>query len=163
MTTLFPDTIIDQPFPSDQTTIEQVQPASASQTQLSPTVTPPRSFPEPVIAQHTIGDSLDTQSRRIKGTFKLDKSGGIQIGQQQNGISGEVDITPSGISAVNENNETTFAIDANTGDATFMGNLQAGSLIAGDSDIIIGKGNNGGGRIVIFNNGLPSIVIGDPS
>lgn len=157
-TPLTPDVIQDQPFPSDGTLLDNTQAASPT-APLAPQVTPPRTFPQPVIARHTISDSIDTQSRRIKGMFQLDKSGGIQVGQYQNGISGETDITSNGITAINKNNQTTFAIDGDTGDATFMGTIQAGSLIAGDSLVRIDKDPDTGGGREIMNDGTRDFIL----
>lgn len=117
-------------------------------------------FPSRIIAAETVSKSLDTRTKRIKDGFTFAKHGAIRIGEYVNGVSGEIAITPNGLTALNVNGEQTLAIDGATGDATFKGVVQAGSFIAGDSAVKI-EGDANNGRIVVFTSGVPSVVIGN--
>lgn len=161
-----PLVIVDQPLPllSDSQPAASTTANTASTPSLSSNSTTPSSFPsnpnpQPIIAAETISQSLDTKSKKILGSYTFAQVGAIKIGEYVNGISGEIDISPDGITAINVNGQTTIAIDGTTGDATFLGTIQAGSFIAGDSSVII-DGTENGGRIVIFSSGVPVIVIG---
>ena len=78
-----------------------------------------------------IGTNLDTQSKRILGGFTFGKLGSLQIGDYEEGETGDIRITPDGIVARNIAGVTTFALDGDTGDATFAGTIMAGSVISG--------------------------------
>lgn len=112
-------------------------------------------------AQELLSKTLNTVSQKILGAYTFTQHGAIQIGKYLAGQSGEIKISPDGIVAKNKNGDTTFALDGDTGDATFKGTLKAGTLIAGDDNVIIEQAGNNGGRIILFSNGLPSIVIGE--
>lgn len=116
-------------------------------------------FPVREVPNHIIGDSLNTQSKQILGPFTFSTLGAIQIGTYVNGVSGDIRISPNGIVGRNVNGTTTFTIDGTTGNATFLGTIQAGTFIAGDSSVTI-DGSAAGGRIVIFISGIPAIIIG---
>lgn len=79
-------------------------------------------------------------------------------------MSGDIKISPSGIVARNTSGLTTFAIDGETGNATFAGELQSGSLITGQ--ITVGNntwiidGDPDNPQIVLYNDGIPEIVLG---
>lgn len=156
-----PQTIPDQPFPVDNSsTVNPSTTTGQSTTQLSPQTVPERTFPQQVIAVQTIGDSIDTQSKRIKGSYQFDKMGAIQIGEYENGVSGQILISPSGIVATNKNNQNTFTLDGSTGNATFLGTVQAGSVIAGavnvgSPSVIIDGAND---RIIV-NDGTNDIIL----
>lgn len=166
-----PQTIPDVPIPIlDTSTPNQNTSSAASSTPttsssngVSQQTIQDAAVPSPPIAIDVIGTSLDTQQRKILGAFTFGQVGALKVGTYSFGVSGEVDISPNGITATNVNGITTFSIDGTTGDATFLGTLQAGTLIAGDSNVVIGIGSMGGGRILLTNGGIPSIVIGDPS
>lgn len=117
-------------------------------------------FPVKRTAVELLSTALNTRSRKILQEFKLEQSGGIQVGNFQEGLSGDIRLTPNGITGRNIAGITTFAVDGDTGDAVFLGNLIAGTVMAGDSNVIIENGSSGG-RIVLYNDGIPSILIGD--
>lgn len=108
----------------------------------------PVAFPFKVIARDTIGHSLDTKGRKILGDFKFGTLGAISIGTYENGVSGDIRITPNGLVARNVNGETTIAIDGTTGDATYKGTISAGSVISGN--IIVGGADNDDGYISVL-------------
>lgn len=129
----YQETISDTPFPTQ----EDVPLASDSATSdpkdqvYSPKSTKEESFPKKVIARETIGQAINTKSRKILAEFQFTESGALQIGKYENGISGDLRISPNGIIARNIAGITTFFIDADTGDAYFRGNITSGSLITG--------------------------------
>lgn len=112
---------------------------NASQTKYSPTdkdtekpeTETPRQTPQEYIASEVISKTFDTQSRRILGSFVFGETGAMRIGNYEAGVSGDINISPNGIVARNSSGETTFALDGETGDATFKGTVAAGSVITG--------------------------------
>lgn len=164
---MFPEEIQDQPTPL-LTGVSEVQ-TSGSNSYVTPSQgeTPVRITDEPfqthVIASAVIGTSLDTQTRAIKGAYVFEQMGSLAIGEFASGISGQILISPDGIVATDLHGATTFTLDGITGSATFKGTLQAGTVVAGDGSVIIETALSGNGRIVLYNGGIPSIVIGDPS
>lgn len=152
----------DTPFP-DEDAIVSTTPASESGVQTN-TTTKPKSFPTKRIAVELIGSVLNTKSRKILQAFEFTQSGALQIGKFENGISGDIKISPAGIVARDTAGNTTFALDGETGDATFKGTIQAGALVSGavavgpDGDIFIDGENK---RMIFYNGGIPAIVIGE--
>lgn len=88
-------------------------------------------FPQKVTARELISTTLNTKSKKILASFEFTESGALQIGKYDNGVSGDIKISPSGIVARNQSGETTFALDGDTGDATFRGEVSAGSFVGG--------------------------------
>lgn len=157
----YPDTINDNPLPNSTSVSSNVS-TSAKKDVLKPDTTPQTPIPTKLIARDTISSSINTRTKKILGEYSFGQVGAIKVGNYQDGISGEINISPNGITAINVNGEVTFFIDATTGDATFRGTLQAGTLIGGDNTVVIEEGSVGG-RIVLYNGGVPSILIGDPT
>ena len=155
-----PEVIQDQPFPGieDDTNGSYSGGASDSQrvSEHSPREIPERNFPSQVIANQIISDSFDSQSRRILSEYQFGLSGALQIGKYEENVSGDVRISPTGIIGRNLLGETTFTLDAQTGDATFRGTIAAGSVIAGSTEV----GNTGNILIDGTNN---RILISDGS
>lgn len=158
-----PTVIQDNPLPGE---VSQSQPSSSSSSSSThtPTSIKDTSTPRKIIAQETISSSLNTKSKKILGDFALADSGAISVGKYTNGVSGDVRITPSGITARDISGNTTFAIDGDTGSATFKGTIQAGTLIG--EQVIVGNntwiidGDSQRPRILLYNNGIPEILIG---
>ena len=131
-----PEVIQDSPFPqeagAEQTTTE------GSGATLSPTETKDTPLPVRRIAAELIGASFNTKSRKILAEFQFTESGALQIGKYLKNLSGDLRISPNGIIARNSSGNTTFAIDGDTGDATFAGTILAGAVIAAaiDGDLI---------------------------
>src|SRR3990167_3648301 len=155
------EVIQDNPFPGEPEVI-----APTAQSNPIGTFTPPTAkekiFPKKRTAVELLSTALNTRSRKILEEFELQQSGGLKIGDFKEGISGDVRITPNGLTARNIAGLTTFAIDGDTGDAVFLGTLRAGTLIGGDGTVLIEESLAGNGRIVLYNSGLPAILIGDP-
>jgi hypothetical protein len=120
-------------------------------------------LPERFIAHEVMSKTLDTQNKKIRGEYTFGKLGAIRIGEFKSGVSGELVITPDGITAKNVNGQTTVTIDGTTGNATFMGTIQAGTLIAGATQVggasVTLDGANG--RIVIHDGTVPRGVFGN--
>lgn len=154
-----PEVIQDTPFPGEPL-IGSTQSPTSSSNVLTPTTTKDNQFKRKKIAIELLSTALNTRSKKILQEFELQQSGGLQIGNFQEGLSGDIRLTPNGITGRNIAGITTFAVDGDTGDAVFLGNLIAGTVMAGDSNVIIENGSSGG-RIVLYNDGIPSILIGD--
>lgn len=162
-------TVIDaNPFPStadgDQSDVYAAGSAAPGSDNYAPDEVPTRTFPTQTIANTVISDSINTQSRRILDTYEFAKQGAIQVGEYENGVRGDIRISPSGIIARNSNGDITFTIDGTTGDATFKGTIAAGSLIAGRTDIGTVGGNvfidGTNNRIIISDGTNDRILIG---
>lgn len=128
-----PDLIKNVPIPllnADITTTGSnvVTPSPNSQNGVIPSTIPNNSIPDPIIAQHTISDTINTATRRILGTYSFGKVGAIQIGTFEAGVSGQISISPDGIIAKDSSGNTTFSLDGTTGDAIFVaGDVQIDS------------------------------------
>ena len=138
---LQPQTIVDQPIPLLDGS--QTDPSGTNSTGdtnsvvLVPTTQVDQKFPQAIIATETISQSLDTETKRIKGAYSFESLGAIKIGEFSQGVSGEVAISPDGITAKNVNGDTTFSLDGTTGDATFAGTVKAGNVeVIDDSGLI---------------------------
>lgn len=109
------------------------------------------SYPTRVIARETIAESLNTKTKKILGNFTFGQVGAIAIGVYENGVSGDVRITPDGIVARNISGVTTFSLDGTNGSAVFLGTVTAGSLISGN--IVVGGADNVSGEISVLDTG----------
>lgn len=123
--------IEDNPFPNEEQASQSDSSSSTSQTYTPKTIkdTPVR---KPIIATETIGQALNTKSKKILGDFQFTESGALSIGKYTNGVSGDVKISPNGVVARNSSGNTTFALDGDTGNATFSGTVQAGDVTVMD-------------------------------
>jgi len=126
-------------------------------TNLVPTTQVDKKFPPRNFARETISETLNTRTKKILGEFTFGQVGAIAIGVYENGVSGDIRITPNGITARDINGNATFSIDGNTGDAVFKGTVTAGSVISGSiisgsvisGEIYLGGANNGDGLLVV--------------
>lgn len=156
-----PEVIEESPFPGDVGSIIQPN-QSNSADNYTPTVTKDNKFNKKTSAVELLSTALNTRSKKILQEFQLEQSGGIKVGDFQEGLSGDIRITPNGLTARNIAGITTIAIDGDTGDAIFAGQIRAGSTIVADT-IVNEEASNGNGRTVYYNDGIPAIVIGDIS
>ncbi len=156
-----PEVIEESPFPGDVSSIIQPN-QSNSADNYTPTVTKDNKFNKKTSAVELLSTALNTRSKKILQEFQLEQSGGIKVGDFQEGLSGDIRITPNGLTARNIAGITTIAIDGDTGDAIFAGQIRAGSTIVADT-IVNEEASNGNGRTVYYNDGIPAIVIGDIS
>jgi hypothetical protein len=157
-----PTVLEDAPFPQETLASDVVSQATGDiQT---PATIKEQTFPTKRISVENIGSSLNTRSRKILQEFSFTQSGAIVVGTYEVGVSGDIKISPNGIVARDNTGLTTFAIDGTTGDATFKGTVQAGTLITGavavgDGDILIDGETK---RMIFYDDaGIPVIVIGN--
>jgi hypothetical protein len=165
---LQPETIIDRPVPLIGGTYTDpigVDSSPSTTEAVTPTPVQDKMIPLKPIAVDVMSDTLDTQTKRIKGTFSFEQLGALLIGNFLQNVSGTVRISPDGIVATDKSGNTTFALDGTTGDATFKGTVEAGTFIAGatqvgDSHVIIDGLN---ARIIINDGTYDRVLIGyDP-
>lgn len=155
------EVITETPFPTDQTQVTQQADSLPSGT-YSTTVVKERPLPKPRVAAELIGQALNTRSKKVLQEFDLESSGGFKVGNFEEGVSGDLRITPNGLTARDQSGITTFAIDGTTGDAVFKGTIQAGSLIA-DSIVtgLLEVGYPDDGQIIVYDSsGLARVLIG---
>ena len=157
-----PTVLEDTPFPQEEDANITVSQSKAGGT-YSPQTTKDQQFPTKRIAVELIGSALNTKSRKIMGEFEFTEQGAIKVGKYVNGVSGEVNLSPNGITAKDSAGITTFAIDGTTGNAVFKGTIQADTLIGGavavgDGDILIDGETK---RMIFYENDIPVIVIGN--
>lgn len=158
----YPQTIVDQPM----LTMQTAQPTTTQQTSngvTAPAVIQEQPPPAKKIAQELLSTVLDTKAKKILAAFQFSQSGSLQIGKFVAGVSGDIKISPLGIVARDNTGENTFSLDADSGDGTFKGKLAAGSLVGADGNFVVEEASDGGARLVIYNDGIRSIIIGDPS
>lgn len=157
------EVVADAPFPGQDVPVAvgQAQPPNGT---FNPVATKEKTFPKKRTAVELISTALNTRSKKILKEFEFADSGAIQVGKYENGVSGDLRITPDGLTARNQSGLTTFAIDGDTGDAVFKGEVQAGAFISGlitvgDNSVVI----DGATKRMIFydDNGVPVIVIGN--
>lgn len=157
-----PTEIDDSPFPGGEIQDFSTSGSNSKDTYQNQT-SPEKEFPTKRIAVELVGNVLNTKSRKILAEFQFTEHGAIAIGRHEIGVSGDVRITPAGITARNIAGVTTFALDAETGDATFAGTIQSGAVIAGtvvvgNNNVVIDGENN---RIVIYDDGgIARIILG---
>lgn len=160
-----PTIIAEAAFPSeDSALVMQNAEATNSGQVYQSKETPEQSFPTLKIATELLSSAINTRSKKILQTFEFTQSGALQIGKYENGVSGDLRISPNGIVGRNMSGVTTFAIDADTGDAYFMGTIQAntvigGAVAVGDGSILIDGATK---RMVFYDqDGIPVIIIGN--
>lgn len=149
-----PKVVEENPFPQ-----EGVSDATSTQSTggqvFRPETTKEQTFPTKRVAVELLSVALNTKSKKVLQEFELVQSGGFQIGKYENGVSGDVRITPNGITGRDQSGNTTFGVDATTGDAVFSGELRSRSLITGD--VVVG--DNG----VIIDGANKNIIVNDGS
>ena len=143
----------DNPFPG-----EVVQPVASTPSNVggnyTPTVSKSKTFPVKRTAVELLSTSLNTRSKKILQEFELQQSGGFKIGNFEDGVTGDLRLTPNGITARDIAGITTFAIDGTNGSAVFAGELRSGSVVTGS--VVVTDGN-----IALYNDGVLEIFIGD--
>lgn len=136
----YPEVVEDAPFPGqDVPVVAQTQSNPAGT--YTPATTKPVPFRQKIVSHETIGSSLNTRSRRILGEFQFTQNGAMQIGKYENGVSGDLRISPDGITARDMAGLTTFAIDGTTGNAVFKGDVQAGDFKVIDENGLVSLSN----------------------
>lgn len=153
-----PETISDTPFPGQGEIVLSTSQKTSGETYNPETI---KDNPPPVrkTAHELLSSALNTKSRKILAEFEFTEHGAIQIGKYTPGVSGDLRITPNGITARDLAGLTTFAIDGVTGSAVFKGTVQAGSIIS-ESELV-GGSININDRFTVDENG--KVVIKDDS
>ena len=162
-----PEIIEENPFPNE--TSEAIGYSSskpASGDVYSPAVAKTNTVRKQRIATQLLSRALNTNSKKVLQEFELEESGGFKIGNYKAGETGEVSITPNGMTAKDTAGVLTFVLNALTGSATFKGTVQAGSIVSGlitvgNSTWVI-DGDPDYPRILLYNGGIPEILIGEP-
>jgi hypothetical protein len=127
-----PEVVPAIPFPDTQEATTQASGDYSDKNTVLPQKTPVNvKFPVKQVALELLSTALNTKTKKILGDFTFGEIGAISIGKYENGVSGEVKISPNGIVGKNINGTTTFSIDATTGDAVFAGTIQAGAIVSG--------------------------------
>ena len=158
------EVIEDTAFPNQAGAITYVESDSSANAEISTQTTiKEQAIPTKKLATELISSVLNTKSRKIVGEIQFTPSGALQIGNYQEGISGDLRLAPSGLVMRNKQGVETIAQDGETGDAVFAGRIQSGTLVTGV--ILVGDGNiqiDGPSRKMLWYaaDGLPSIVIG---
>lgn len=119
-----PETIVDNALPLASSPASSVTESAQSGGVVSTRKIKDSPIPR-YIARETISQTFNTKSRKILAEFQFTESGAIQIGKYVYALSGDLRISPAGIIARNQNGDITFALDGDTGDATFRGIVQA--------------------------------------
>jgi len=153
-----PEEIEDSPFPNEDTIESFDVSQSTSGDKINAQQIKDQKMPSRRIAQELIGTALNTKSQKILKEFEFTDSGAIKVGEYENGVSGDLKISPNGLVARNDAGTTTFAIDGTSGDAVFKGTVQAGSVISGiiqsdsviSGDVTVGGDGNANGSIAVL-------------
>src|SRR3990167_10411671 len=125
--TFHPTEIPEIPFPGEpEVTAPTAQPNPIGT--LTPSTAKEKTFPKKRTAVELLSTALNTRSKKVLQEFELQDTGGFKVGDFKEGISGDLRITPNGLTARNIAGITTLAIDGTTGDAVFKGEVRAGSL-----------------------------------
>lgn len=135
-TDLAPQVISNQPIPILDTTVDDQNetavttnmPQAVSADAVQPATITDTAIATPPVASDVVGTSLDTQQRLILGEYSFGNVGAMQVGTFEQGVSGYVRLSPTGILAVDDENNTTFSVDATTGQAYFSGGVQIGGV-----------------------------------
>ena len=151
----FPEVIQENPFPNEVVT--SISPSSQNaKDNFAPSIAKDKIFPVKRSAVELLSTALNTRSRKVLENFELVKSGGFQIGDFQEGLTGDIRITPNGITARDLAGLISFVLDGTDGSAVFRGEIKSGSIVTGQ--VVVG---NNGVIIDVDDNGQPSIIVND--
>lgn len=162
-----PEIIQENPFPGETSEVIGKSSSKPSAGKVySPAVTSENTVRRKRVAVELLSRALNTNSKKVLQEFQLQESGGFKIGNYKKGKTGEVSMTPNGMTAKDTAGVLTFVLNALTGSATFKGTVQAGSIVSGlitvgNSTWVI-DGDSDYPRILLYNGGIPEILIGEP-
>lgn len=151
-----PEVIEEIPLPMQTEDVFSVSQGKGTQDTYSPKTIKDQPIPRKVIAQETIASSFNTKSRKILAEYQFTESGALAIGKYEHGVSGDIRISPSGIIARDKAGVTTFAIDGETGDATFKGTVEAGDFTVIDDQGLISLASFETGTVALASNATSS-------
>lgn len=135
-----PEVIEENPFPNSLIIPDALN-SSPTNGNFTSTTVSEQKFPNKSAAFELLSTALNTRSRNILQEFDLLQSGGFKVGDFKEGITGDLKITPNGITARDKAGLTTFGIDGTTGDATFRGSVQAADFMIADENGLISLNN----------------------
>lgn len=157
-----PEVIEENPLPDSSVAVplQTSQPGNKSAGTMEQVQIKERGYPGKKVAHELMSAALNTRTRRILEKFEFTPSGSLQIGDYQEGDSGDIQISPNGIVARDVFGNTTFALDGTDGSAVFAGTIQTGALISGvvavgDNSVVI----DGESRSIIINDGTNDIIL----
>lgn len=140
--TFTPTVIQDIPLPGTEPVANSVSAGYSNTTKAgAPSNISNAPFKQKAVSQETIASSLNTKSKKIQGEYTFTQQGAIKVGEYQNGVSGEMKLSPAGITAKNKSGNTTFAIDGETGDAVFQGEIRAADFVVSDENGLVSLSN----------------------
>ena len=154
-----PEVVQDQPFPNEgggEIPKGETLPSGT----YSPTTTPATEITRKRVAVELLSQALNTRTKRILQEFELELSGGFKIGNYKDGETGDVRITPNGITARDKAGVTTMSLDGTTGDAIFKGKIQSGSVVTGS--VVVGNNQviiDGANKRIVVNDGSDDRVL----
>lgn len=158
-----PETIEETPLPNQDSISLVESSGSTSSDTHSPSTIKDQGNPRKVVAHELLSTHFNTLTRKILSPFTFTPSGSIRIGDYKEGEFGDISISPNGILGRDVFGETTFAIDGETGNATFKGDLRSGSVITGDISLEEGGQISIGGSPILDDQGIVSSSIADYS
>ena len=120
-----PEEIKNNPFPEQIETLDFSDSQTSSGQIENQAKIKDQRVPRKRVSRETIASALNTKSKKILGEFTFTEGGAIRVGVYSPGVSGDLRITPNGLTARNESGITTFAIDGTTGNAVFKGSIDA--------------------------------------
>lgn len=157
-----PEVIQENPLPDGDTmvSLDAVQPGSKTTGEFAPSTIKDHAAPAKKVAHELMSSALNTRTRKVLEEFQFTPSGALQIGNYQDGDTGDIRISPNGIVARDVTGNTTFALDGTDGSAVFAGTIQTGALISGvvavgDNSVVI----DGESRSIIINDGTNDIIL----
>ena len=152
--------ISDAPFPIEGGEPPAAATPAAGQDAYTPKTIQDKAFPVKRVAVELLSTALNTRSKKILQEFQFTESGALQVGKYEDGVSGDIRISPAGITARDSAGITTFALDGDSGDAVFKGQIRSGSLVTGE--VIVGNNSviiDGLNRRIIVNDGANDRVL----
>lgn len=126
-----PEEIQDQPFPLEDESAITPQANPTDSNVVKPQTIKDNNLPKRIISHETIAQSFNTKTQKILAEYQFTEMGAIQIGKYQNGVNGDIRISPGGIVARDSAGESTFALDSETGNVSIKGEIRSGSSVTG--------------------------------
>lgn len=140
-----PEVIAENPFPGGDNVVPITQAPSPGT--FTPTTTKPTFIPKKKVALELLSTALNTRTKKILQEFEFTPSGALQIGKFEDGVSGDLRISPNGILGRDLAGLTTFGIDATTGEAIFRGEVRARDFVVSDERGLISLNNFDSGYV----------------
>jgi hypothetical protein len=137
----YPETIAENPLPVQEGAVSFDSSQPDSKGEYENQQIKEQTLPTRRTAGEVISKTLNTFARKITAPFEFTQKGAIQIGEFEDGTSGDIKISPSGIVGRNDAGQNTFVIDGTTGDATFLGTVNASDFTVADETGLVSISN----------------------